>query len=86
MGIVEGLKRTFNVAGAKITVVLEDEIYSQFDVIRGEVVVTAPEYELAANAINLELKEFWTETRSTGKTTTTLTVHKTHVEVALHGE
>ena len=85
MGILEGLKRTFNVAGSKITVVLEDEIYSQFDLIRGEVVVTAPEYELAANAINLELKEFWTETRSTGKTTTTVTVYKTHVEVALQG-
>ena len=85
MGILEGLKRTFNIAGSKITVVLEDEIYSQFDLIRGEVVVTAPEYKLAGNAINLELKEFWTETRSTGKTTTTVTVHKTHVEVALQG-
>ena len=85
MGIVEGLKRTFNVAGAKITVVLEDELYSQFDVIRGEVVVTAPDYKLTGDAINLELKEFWTETRSTGKTTTTVTVHETRVEVALQG-
>ncbi len=85
MGILEGLKRTFNIAGSKITVVLEDEIYSQFDSIRGEVVVTAPEYKLAGNAINLELKEFWTETRTTGKTTTTVTVHKTHVEVVLQG-
>jgi hypothetical protein len=85
VGILEGLKRTFNVAGAKITVVLEDEIYSQFDVIRGKVVVTAPDYKLAGNAISLELKEFWTETRSTGKTTTTVTVHKTRVEVALQG-
>jgi len=61
MGILKGLKRTFNIAGSKIAVVLEDEVYSQFDLIRGEVVVTAPEYELIGNAINLELKEFWTE-------------------------
>ena len=85
MGILEGLKRTLNIAGSKITIVLEDEIYSQFDLIGGEVVVTAPEYKVAGNAINLELREFWTETRSTGKTTTTVTVHKTHVEVALEG-
>ena len=85
MGVLEGLKRTFNIAGSKIAVVLEDEIYSQFDLIRGEVVVTAPDYKLTGNAINLELKEFWTETRSTGTTTTTVTVHKTHVEVELYG-
>ncbi len=85
MGILEGLKRTFNIAGSKIVVTLEDDIYSQFDSIRGEVVITAPEYRQAGAAINLELKEFWTETRSSGKTTTTVTVHKPHVEVALHG-
>ncbi len=85
MGILEGLKRTLNIAGSKIDVVLEDEIYSQFDLIRGEVVVTAPEHKLAGKAINLELKEFWTEVRSTGKTTTTVTVYETRVEVALQG-
>ena len=85
MGVLEGLKQTFNIAGSKIAVVLEDEIYSQFDLIRGEVVVTAPEYKLTGNAINLELKEFWTETMSTGRTTTTVTVHKTHVKVVLQG-
>ena len=55
MGVLEGLKQTFNIAGSKIAVVLEDEIYSQFDLIRGEVVVTAPEYKLTGNAINLDL-------------------------------
>lgn len=85
MDILEGLKRTFNISGSKIVVVLEDEIYSQCDVIRGEVVVTAPDYKQAGNAINLELKEFWTETRSTGKTTTIVTVHKTHAKIDLRG-
>ncbi len=65
MGILEGLKRTLNIAGSKIDVVLEDEVYSQFDLIRGEVVVTAPEHKLAGKAINLELKEFWTDQNST---------------------
>ena len=85
MDVLEGLKRTFNIAGSKIVVVLEDEIYSQFDLIRGQVVVTAPEYKLAGNGINLELKEFWTEVMPTGTTITTVTVYKTHAEVALLG-
>lgn len=85
MGILEGIKRTFNIRGSQISVVLEDDIYSQADLIKGEITITAPDYKQAGNAINLELKEFWTETRSTGKTTTTVTVHKTHVKVALHG-
>ncbi len=85
MGILEGLKRTLNIAGSKIIVVTEDQIYSQFDLIRGEVLVTAPEYKQAGHSIKLALTEFWTEVRSTGKTTTTVTVHKTHAEVPLQG-
>ncbi len=85
MGILEGLKRTLNIAGSKIIVVTEDQIYSQGDSVRGEVEVIAPDYRLAGNSINLELKEFWTETRSTGKTTTTVTVHETHEKVAFEG-
>ena len=85
MGMLEGLKQTLNIAGSKITVVTEDPIYSQFDVIRGEVQVTAPEYKQAGHSIKLALTEFWTEVRSTGKTTTVVPVYKTHAEVALQG-
>lgn len=85
MGILEGLKRTLNIAGSKIIVVTEDQNYSQGDSVRGEVEVIASDYKLTGNSINLELKEFWTETRSTGKTTTTVTVHKTHATVVFEG-
>ena len=85
MGIFDGLKRTMNIGGSKIRVLTEDDVYSQFDVVKGEVVITTPEYEQAGDSIKLELREFWTETRSTGKSTTTVTVHKTHATVPLHG-
>jgi len=85
MGILEGLKRTLNIGGSKIIVVTEDQIYSQGDSVNGEVEVVASDYNLAGNSINLELKEFWTETRTTGKTTTTVTVHETRATVALEG-
>ena len=85
MGILEGLKQTLNIAGSTIIVVTENQIYSQFDVIRGEVLITAPEYKQAGHSIKLELVEFWTEVRSTGKTTTVVPVYKTHAAVVLQG-
>ena len=100
MGILRGLKRRFNVAGSEIAVVFENEIYSQFDLIRGEVVVTAPEYKLAGRAISLGLREFWIENERgldmgdakgiSGFLTTTTkpgsgSVYRTHVVVALQG-
>ncbi len=61
MGILEGLKRTLNIAGTKSIVVLEDNKFSQSEVIKGELVITAPEYKQAGNSIKIELKEFWLE-------------------------
>ena len=57
MGILEGLKRTLNIAGAKIIVALENNKISQSDLIKGGVVVTAPEYRLSGSSIKIELKE-----------------------------
>jgi len=81
MGILEGLKRTLNIAGTEILVATEGQIHSQGDPVRGEVEVVVSDYRLAGNSIYLELKEFWTETRTTGKTTTTVTEHETHAKV-----
>lgn len=86
MGFLQGLKRTFNIAGSKIVISTEDQIYSQNDTIKGDIIITAPEYTQNGHSICLELKEFWTETRSNGKTTTTVTVYKTHEKVDLHGK
>lgn len=83
MSILDGLKRTLNIAGSTIVVSTEDQLYSQFDVIKGRVVITAPEYQQGGNSIYLELQEFWTEIRSDGKNTTTVTIHKTHETVYL---
>ena len=85
MGILEGLKRTLNIAGSEIIVVTKDLRHSQGDSVRGDVEVIASDYKLAGNSIILELKEFWIETRTTGKTTTTVTVHKTRANVAFEG-
>ena len=87
MGFLQSFKQTFNIAGVEIAVQTEDEIYSQGDLVRGHIHLHGGQYERSGQAITLELKEFWTETRtiSTGKTTTTttVTVDQTHQEIEL---
>ncbi len=85
MGFLESVKRTFNIAGTEICVLTEDDVYSQCDVVTGKVLVEGGEYDQDVRSIRLELKEFWTEVRSTGKSTTTVTVYKTHRTVELTG-
>ncbi len=85
MGFLDSVKRTFNIAGAEVCVLTEDDVYSQFDVVTGKVLIQGGQYDQEVQSIRLELKEFWTETRSTGKSTTTVTVYKTHQTVDLAG-
>ena len=85
MGFLESVKRTFNIAGTEVCVLTEDDVYSQCDVVTGQILIQGGQYDQQVQSIRLELKEFWTETRSTGKTTTTVTVYKTHETVDLAG-
>ncbi|MDB4459122.1 sporulation protein [bacterium] len=83
MGIIDSFKRTFNISGADITIVLDDANYSQDDDVSGEVFIRGGELDQSGGTIKLELKEFWTEVRSDGKNTTTQTVYKTHESIIL---
>ena len=89
MGFLESLKHAFNVGGVNVEVETSDDVHSQNDRVEGRVIVRGGEYERAGNSIELQLKEFWTETRSTGgksPTTTTVTVYKLHETVPLCGD
>lgn len=83
--MLDALKKTLNIAGAQTGVETEREAYAQGDRVAGAVRITAPASRRAGDAIELALKEFWTETRSTGKSTTVVVVDKTHETVVLHG-
>ncbi|MCH7700851.1 MAG: sporulation protein [Planctomycetes bacterium] len=85
MGFLESVKQTFNIAGTEVCVQTEDDVYSQCDVVTGKILIQGGQYDQDVQSIRLELKEFWTEARSTGKSTTTVTVYKTHETVDLAG-
>ncbi len=85
MGILDSVKQTFNIAGSEISVLIDDDVYSQGGVVTGKFLIKGGQYEQDVRSIRLELKEFWTETRSSGKNTTTVTVYETHQTVDLAG-
>lgn len=87
MGLVESFKRAFNIAGAKITVNLDDAVLSQNDLVAGDVVIGGGELDQSGSAITLELKEFWTESQYSAatKSTTTVTRYRTQDTVNLAG-
>ena len=65
MGFLDGLKRTFNIAGVEIQVATEDDVCSQGDVITGRVIIRGTDRELSGDSIELTLEEFWTERQMT---------------------
>ncbi len=87
MGFLESVKRTLNIAGAEIGVLTEDEVYSQGDRVRGQMQITAGEYEQSGVAIVLRLVEYWTESQynAATKSSTTVTRYKTHDTVTAAG-
>ena len=87
MGFLESVKRTFNISGAEVMVVTEDEVYSQFDRVAGEVMIKGGEHVQTGESIKLELKEFWTEIvyNAATKSSTTVTKYETHAVVDLDG-
>ena len=87
MGFLTSLKQTFNISGTEVVVVTDDDVHSQFDRVSGKVIITGGEFEQSGRSITFELKEFWTETRSTSQYAgTTVTVFEVHDVVTLANE
>lgn len=77
MGLLDGLKKAFNIGGAQISVELPQDAFHQGENISGLVIITGSDREVAGDKITAELEEYWTESRGTGKNRRTVTVRKT---------
>ena len=53
------IKRILNIDGPKIDLVTQGSEYYPSDLIKGEVLITAPDYRKKVKAITLTLEEFW---------------------------
>lgn len=77
MGLFDGLKRTFNIGGCSIIIETEREFQPQGSMISGNVIIQGGKLEQSGRSIEVELEEFWTERRGTGKNSRTVTVYRT---------
>lgn len=83
----DGLKQMLNIGGASIVMILNEHVYSQGDIVSGEITIIGGEQEQAVKSVSLQLKEFWTEQRRRhsrhGSYYQTVTVDKLHEELAI---
>ena len=77
MGLLENVKRAFNIGGATITIVTDDEVHAQGGPVTGQIHIQGGDRALAGRSITLALREFWTETTVDNNGTKVKTVYKT---------
>ena len=76
MVLVQRFRETFNIAGITTTIEVDDEVHSQGDTVTGTVFLRGGDYDRSLEKITLQLREYWLETHSTGKSTTVVTVYR----------
>lgn len=83
MGIFDRISRAFNIGGARIGIDLGEGGIHQGDVLDGTVVIQGGDYDQEARHLRVSLVEYWTETRSSGKSSRRVTVTHTHEDAIL---
>ena len=61
MNPISFIKRVLSIAGPQIDLVTQDSKHYPSEWIKGELHITAPDYELNVKSITINLKEFWIE-------------------------
>ena len=62
------IKRILNIGGPQIEIATQDSIYYPSDLIRGELLITAPAYRHNIQSITIDLKDFWVDSAARGRT------------------
>ncbi|GEM_PF-2802424 len=81
MGILETLKRTFNIGGANIEILAGDNSFPQGGEVKGQVLIKCGDYGISGNTIGIVLEEYWQERRGTGKNRRNVTVRQPRASV-----
>ncbi len=77
MGLFESIMSGLNIGGCSIEVHTDMLAYPQATNIKGQVVVRGGKIPQEGSAIKIELEEFWTESRGSGKNSRRVTVYRT---------
>jgi len=75
MGILDSIMRTFNIGGCRLVIGGLARSVPQGGAVTGELEVTGGRNESRCNALTIDLEEFWTESRGSGKNRRQTTVY-----------
>ncbi len=75
MGILDSIMRTFNIGGCRLVIGELARSHAQGGLVTGEIEVVGGRSECQCNAIAIDLEEFWTESRGSGKNRRQTTVY-----------
>lgn len=77
MGLLDTVKRAFNIGGCKLTIKPDSLSYPQASSVEGEIRLEGGGLDQTCNSMRIELEEYWTETRGSGKSRKRVTVYRT---------
>jgi len=77
MGLLDGVKRVFNIGGCRLTMAASSPSYPQGSPVGGKISIEGGELDQNCDSLCVELEEFWTESRGSGKNSRRVTVFRT---------
>jgi hypothetical protein len=83
MGLFDAVKRAFNIGGCRLTIKTNSQAYPQGSLVEGEVRLEGGGLDQVCNSMCIELEEFWTESRGSGKSRRRVTVYRTREKQVL---
>ncbi len=86
MGLLDAVKRAFNIGGCRLTINTNKPFYPQGSLVDGEIHLEGGGLDQICNLMCVELEEFWTETRGSGEDRKKMTVFRTRDRVVLGRE
>ncbi|MEJ2246950.1 MAG: sporulation protein [Acidobacteriota bacterium] len=83
MSFVSFVKRILNIGGPQIDLVTQDSEYFPSEWIRGELLITAPEYRQKIKSIAINLEDFWNESVMSGIRATRASRYHRHDSITI---
>ena len=77
MGFLDDVKRAFNIGGCRLTINTNSQFHPQGSLVEGEIHLEGGGLDQTCSLMCVELEEFWTESRGSGKNRSRVTVYRT---------
>ncbi len=83
MGLLDTVMRAFNIGGCKLMIKTKSPFQPQSSLVEGEIHIEGGGLDQTCNSMCIELEEFWTESRGSGKNRSRVTVFRTRERQSL---